>query len=55
MIIYTLISYFLCNTEKKLALDWAVTSFFLKEHTYKTTGYATCNTTLQPIFKTVHV
>ena len=35
----------MCNTEKKLALDWAF-DFILKEHTYKTTGY-TCTTTLQ--------
>ena len=27
IIIYTLFSLFLCNTEKKLALDWTFTSF----------------------------
>ena len=27
MIIYTLFCLFLCNTEKRLALDWALTSF----------------------------
>ena len=28
---------FLCNTDKKLPMDWTLTSFFIKEHTYNTT------------------